>query len=102
MRITHQSLIASSIKDVALPIRQSQFAGKYEVKRTMDKVQNSARSTRMMNDEGRLALVETICAQRSELFIRKSPATAKPSAETGHSSIVLPIYRPINLSLPEQ
>ena len=46
------------------------FAGKYEVKRTMDKVQNSARSARMMNDEGRLALVETICAQRSELFIR--------------------------------
>ena len=48
------------------------FAGKYEVKRTMDKVQNSARSARMMNDEGRLALVETICAQRSELFIRTS------------------------------
>ncbi|MBQ2814551.1 MAG: hypothetical protein IJE66_06060, partial [Akkermansia sp.] len=46
--------------------------GKYEVKRTMDKVQNSARSARMMNDEGRLALVETICAQRSELFIRTS------------------------------
>ena len=36
------------------------FAGKYEVKRTMDKVQNSARSARMMNDEERLALVETI------------------------------------------
>ncbi|MBQ2814878.1 MAG: hypothetical protein IJE66_07750, partial [Akkermansia sp.] len=46
------------------------------------------------NDEGRLALVETICAQRSELFIRKSPATAKPSAETGHSSIVLPYNFP--------
>ncbi|MBQ2814673.1 MAG: hypothetical protein IJE66_06690, partial [Akkermansia sp.] len=39
---------------------------------TMDKVQISARSARMMNDEGRLALVETICAQRSELFIRTS------------------------------
>ena len=46
--------------------------GKYNVKWTMDKVQNSARSARMMNDEGRLALVETICAQRSELFIRTS------------------------------
>ena len=40
--------------------------GKYNVKWTMDKVQNSARSARMMNDEGRLALGETICAQRSE------------------------------------
>ncbi|MBQ2815000.1 MAG: hypothetical protein IJE66_08370, partial [Akkermansia sp.] len=46
------------------------------------------------------ALVETICAQRSELFIRKSPATAKPSAETGHSSIVLPYNFPYILCKP--
>ena len=38
----------------------------------MDKVQNSARLARKMNDEERLALVETICAQRSELFTRTS------------------------------
>jgi len=48
------------------------FVGKYEVKSTMDKVQNSARAARMMYDEGCSALVETICAQRSELFIRTS------------------------------
>ena len=42
---------------------------------------DSARSARMMNDEGRLALVETICAQRSELFNR-------------NSSIVLPYIFP--------
>ena len=71
------------------------YVGKYEVKRTMDKVQNSARSARMMNDEGRLALVETICAQRSELFIRTS-------SFVNRTSLQLPIYRPINLSLPEQ
>ena len=40
--------------------------------RTMDMVQNSARLARKMNDEGRLALVESIYAQRSELFIRTS------------------------------
>ena len=40
--------------------------------RTMDKVQNSARLARKMNEEERLALVETICAQRSELFTRTS------------------------------
>ena len=82
------------LESIGWSINKWKFAGKYEVKRTMDKVQNSARSARMMNDEGRLALVETICAQRSELFIRKSPATAKPSAETGHSSIVLPYNFP--------
>ena len=51
----------------------------------MDKVQNSARSARMMNDEGRLALVETICAQRSELFIRTS-------SFVNRTSLQLPIY----------
>ena len=86
--------IAPAIKGCCSADTPWKFVGKYEVKRTMDKVQNSARSARMMNDEGRLALVETICAQRSELFIRKSPATAKPSAETGHSSIVLPYNFP--------
>ena len=59
------------------------------------RAQYSARSARMMNDEGRLALVETICAQRSELFIRTS-------SFVNRTSLQLPIYRPINLSLPEQ
>ncbi|MBQ2814606.1 MAG: hypothetical protein IJE66_06350, partial [Akkermansia sp.] len=42
---------------------------------------NSARSARMMNDEGRLALVETICAQRSELFIRTSSFVNRTSLQ---------------------
>ena len=37
--------------------------------------------------------------QGAEFFIRKSPATAKPSAETGHSSIVLSIDFPFGASL---
>ncbi|MBQ2814770.1 MAG: hypothetical protein IJE66_07190, partial [Akkermansia sp.] len=48
--------------------------------------QHSARSARMMNDEERLALVETICAQRSELFIRTS-------SFVNRTSLQLPIWR---------
>ena len=45
------------------------------------RAQHSARSARMMNDEERLALVETICAQRSELFIRTSSFVNRTSLQ---------------------
>ena len=65
----HRVLLLRQVKDVALPIRQMEICR--EVRSQKDDGQGTEFRS-LCSHEERLALVETICAQRSELFIRTS------------------------------